>query len=208
MKRILILLTLVFAMSYAEEETIYRLPPIRHSTREERYQQFLNDGRWLMELKGIPAGDETLVCTNWACPTSIVVDAKQYSVATNMGRRVMHFSVMTTNVPPLKVANGYIDMATNGTMARLVAFANWAQTSIYLPDYARGVAVQDIGPSTNMLFVTDAFPISNEIQMGYLTYKNIMLEVHAPTNALDFAVAIINAGLPEGERIAVPTVGQ
>ena len=44
--------------------------------------------------------------------------------------------------------------------------------------------------------------------IGLLSSKNIMLEVHAPTNALDFAVAIINAGLPEGERIAVPTEEQ
>ena len=33
--------------------------------------------------------------------------------------------------------------------------------------------------------------------------KNIYVRINAPTNAVDFAVAILNAGLPENERIAV-----
>ena len=33
--------------------------------------------------------------------------------------------------------------------------------------------------------------------------KNIYVRINAPTNAVDFAVALLNAGLPENERIAV-----
>jgi len=187
---------------------IYRLPPITYPTKEEQFSDFLNDGKWLMELKGIPDGDETLVCTNWVCPTSIVVNAEQYSVMTNLNLLGISFKVMTTNEPPLNVAYGDIDVAAHGKKARLVSFSNRAQTSFYLPDYARGVAVQDIGPASNMLFLTYTSFLPDDIPEGDLTYKNIILKVYAPTNAVDFAVAIINAGLPENERIAVTPEGE
>ena len=181
---------------------IYRLPPTTYPTKEEQFADFLNDGKWLMELKGIPDGDETLVCTNWTCPTSIVVNAEQYSVMTNMGRWGIRFKVMTTNVPTLKAADGNIQIATNEATARLVTFANCANTSLYLPDYALGVSVQSLDPSTNVMAITRHCHPSDECD---LICKNITLKMYAQTNAVDFAVAIINAGLPESERIALPT---
>ena len=37
-----------------------------------------------------------------------------------------------------------------------------------------------------------------------LIHKNLVLHMCAQTNAVEFAVAILNAGLPENERIAMP----
>ena len=196
-------LVVVFAMISVSllSDPIYRLPPITYPTKEEQFADFLNDGKWLMALKGIPDGDETLVCTNWTCPTSIVVNAEQYSVMTNMGRWGMRFKVMTTNVPPLKVADGNIQIATNAATARLVTFANCANTSLYLPDYALGVSVQSLDVATNVMAITRYSHPSDESD---LICKNIMLKMYAQTNAVDFAVAILNAGLPENERIVIP----
>ena len=181
---------------------IYRLPPITYPTKEEQFSDFLHDGKWLMELKGIPDGDETLVCTNWVCPTSIVVNAEQYSVMTNLNLLGISFKVMTTNEPPLKVADGNIQIATNAATARLVTFANCANTSLYLPDYALGVSVQSLDTSTNVMAIVRYCHSTDECD---LICKNIMLKMYAQTNALDFAVAIINAGLPENERIVIPS---
>ena len=183
----------------AEEYPIREI--IRYPTQEETYADYLNNGNQLMALKGIPDGDETLVCTNWVCPTSIVVNAQQYIVETNKCLSLTNFKVLTTNDPPEKVASGGIEVKANGKIARCVAFAHRAQTSFYLPNYARGVRVQVIGSATNMLFVTYTSFSPDETSIGNLAYKNITLEIRAPTNAVDFAAAIINEGLPEEERI-------
>ena len=203
MKQKLLLLTSMSALVWTQLGS--SLPPITYSTKEEMRADYLRNGKWLMELKGIPDGDETLVCTNWVCPTSIVVNAQQYVMETNKCLTLTYFKVLTTNEPPVKVASGDIEMLANGKIARCTAFAHRAQTSFYLPDYARGVAVQGIGVATNMLFVTyTSFP-SDETPMGNLAFKNIALEINAPTNPVVIAAAIINAGLPEADRIPLPS---
>ncbi len=201
MKRKVPVFLLVVTSVLVSAQPIYRLPPITYPTQEETYADYLNNGKQLMALKGIPEGDETLVCTNWVCPTSIVVNAQQYIVETNKCLSLTYFKVLTTNDPPVEVASGDIEVEANGKVARCVVFAHRAQASICFSDQAPSVVVQGIGSATNMLFVTYAAYPQDLVQKGYLVYKNFTLEVHAPTNAVDFAAAIINAGLPEEERI-------
>jgi len=205
MKMLLLLSMLIGVSEVVEAADDFPIREIvRYPTKEEMRADYLRNGKWLMELKGIPDGDETLVCTNWVCPTSIVVNAEQYLVVTNKCLTLTYFKVLTTNEPPVKVASGDIEMLANGKIARCTAFAHRAQTSFYLPDYARGVAVQCIGEATNLLFVTySSFP-PDEMPMGNLAFKNMALEINAPTNPVAFAAAIINAGLPEEERIPLP----
>ena len=83
MKRKLQVFLFVVTSALVSAQPIYRLPPITYPTQEETYADYLNNGNQLMALKGIPDGDETLICTNWVCPTSIVVNAQQYIVETN-----------------------------------------------------------------------------------------------------------------------------
>lgn len=177
---------------------------IRCPTQEETYADYLDNGKQLMALKGVPDGDETLVCTNWVCPTSIVVNAQQYLLETNKCLSLTYFKVMTTNDPPEKVASGNIEVKANGKSARCVAFAHKAQVSLSLSDYAPRVVVHGIGSATNMLFVTSRPSRHGYVARSELVYKNIALEIRAPTNAVDFAAAIINAGLPENERVPLP----
>ena len=204
MKRKLQVFLFVVTSALVSAQPIYRLPPITYPTQEETYADYLNNGKQLMALKGVPDGDETLVCTNWFCPTSIVVNAQQYIVETNKCLSLTYFKVLTTNDPPEKVASGGIEVKANGKVARCVAFAHKAQISLSLSDYAPRVVVQSIGSATNMLFVTSRSSRQGYVARSELVYKNITLEIHAPTNAVDFAAAIINAGLPEEERIPLP----
>ena len=208
MKKSLLLFSVVVigvsAVAKSAEELLIR-EIVRYPTKEEMRADNLNRGKQLMELKDIPDGDETLVCTNWVCPTSIVVNAEQYLVETNKCLSLTCFNVLTTNESPVKVASGDIEIQSDGKAARCTAFAHRAQTSLYLPDYARGVDVQVIGSASNMLFVSYRSLRPGKMQNGHLAYKNITLEVNALTNAVDFAVAIINAGLPEADRIPLPS---
>ena len=207
MKKSLLLFSVVVigvsAVTKSVEELLIR-EIVRYPTKEEMRADYLNRGKQLMALKDIPDGDETLVCTNWVCPTSIVVNAEQYLVETNKCLSLTYFNVLTTNESPVKVASGDIEIQSDGKVARCTAFAHRAQTSLYLPDYARGVVVQAIGSASNMLFVSYRSLRPGKMQNGHLAYKNITLEVNAQTNAVDFAAAIINAGLPEEERIPLP----
>ena len=176
---------------------------IRYPTQEEMFADFLANGKRLMDLKGIPDGDETLVCTNWFCPTSIVVNADQYLVETNMWPHLGYatFKVMTTNMPSVKVANGNIEMSTDGKRARQMTFANCATTSLHLSDYAPRVFVRVLDPSTNAMAITY---VKHPFDKCRLVYKNMRFTTYALTNALDFATAIVNEGLPEEERIPLP----
>ncbi len=162
-----------------------------------------------MELKGIPDGDETLVCTNWDCPTSIVVNAVKYDVVTNWWRGVLEFDVMTTNLPPEKIAGGKVRIESGGREARLAAFAAISCTDMSLHMFAQGIRVQPIDSTTNMMFLTEANCDPTATQ--YLIYKNIhvcydvvnVATNSVATNALVFTAALINEGLPEEDRISL-----
>lgn len=202
MKKRITLLTMAFAMSCVAE-TIYRFPPIRHSTRQERHQSFLNDGKKVMDIKGIPDASETLVCTNWLCPTSIVVNAMHYNLVTDEWIGVISADVMTTNTPQVKKAHVKIYRDPNAREARRSVFAGLVQSDVFLPrDFAPRIVAYNLDTITNMMFVTDSYYGGTNKQ--WVIYKNMTVSASAPTNAVDFAVAIINAGLPENERIVIP----
>ena len=185
-------------------EPNYTLPSITYMTPESTMQRARDRGYRLMSLKGIPDGDETLVCTNWVCPTSIVVNAQQYLVEAFSWSSVPNyrsFRVMTTNDPPTRVAYGDIDVGLNEKVARQLAFGNCAITSLSLSDYASRLIVRGLDSSTNALVIINRLHPSDKCD---IVYKNIIFTTRAPTNAFEFALEIINAGLPEEERIPLP----
>ena len=204
-----VFLVLSAAQAFALEPN-YTLPPITNMTPASTMQRARDRGCRLMSLKGIPDGDVTLVCTNWICPTSIVVNAVRYDIATNIWDDEVKFSVVTTNVPSETIARGSVEKKENGFEARLSAFMDMSFTSMQLDVYALGVVVQPLDSPTNMMFLTN---IGNSPrQWHHLAYKDMHLRYHVmrtaysspATNALAFAAAIINAGLPENERIPLP----
>ena len=204
MKKKLLLFSFMLIGVSAISEPIEDFPIreiIRFPTKEEMCQRFLNEGKQLMELKGIPDGDENMVCTNWICPTTIVVNSQQYVVVTNKYLSFTFFKVMTTNEPPVEVASGDIDILENGKIARRMTFANCATTSFHLTDYAPRLDVWNLDPSTNAIVITN---YRHPFDKCDLSYKNIRIKTNASTNAIDFSAEIINAGLPEEERIPLP----
>ena len=95
----------------------------------------------------------------------------------------------------------------NAKEARRSVFAGLVQSDCLMPaDFAPYIVANNLDPMTNMMHVTNIhFAGTNE---QYVLYRNLTVDACAPTNAVDFAVAIINAGLPESERIVVVPGGQ
>lgn len=191
----------VITWSDAEYRSLSTPPPLEEG--ETRDHQ---SGRHLMALMGVPHGDELEICTNWTMPTNVLIGGVSYSVVTDVYEKI--HVVSTTNVQE-KFAWGYLDQCTDGKAARIHGFAQrmatvTCQTAV---GHALNLSVKNLDSETNMMFLC-----SNLLGVGdkrdVLIYKNFVLHMctttNAPTNAVDFAVAIINAGLPENERILLP----
>ena len=156
--------------------------------------------RHLMMLMGVQAGDLSAVCTNWFMPTNICLNGISYDISRpDPDQFEIH---MTTNAQQ-EVAHGRSYEFNNGKDARIEGFL------LYLREVKKdqigtafGLSVNNLDPATNMLYLSSKEGISPACNV--LIHKNLVLHMCAPTNAVEFAVAILNAGLPENERIAIP----
>ena len=203
MKQKLLLFSFAIISVMTLSESIYRLPPITYPTKEQMHERFLNDGKKLMDIKGIPDASETLVCTNWVCPTSIVMKAVRYSLVTDEWMGVISADIMTTNLPAMKTAHVKIEWEPNAKVARRTVFAAYNQSdSLSAITMASFVTTRNLDPMTNMMAVSKTYYGGTNEQ--FVLYRNLTVFVEAPTNAVDFAAAIINEGLPEAERISLP----
>ena len=173
------------------------MPPFTNNTEMTAVQERRRAGIELMGLKNIADGDTNICYSCWSAPTSIVVNSVSYSVSTGM---CSSFSVSSTEASmPLSV-DGFLIEKENEKEARIAAFAEIAGSSSFTPDI---VATRYLVNQLN----NDLLKIVNiEPQLGEEIFqsKNIYVRINAPTNAVEFAVAILNAGLPENERIAIP----
>lgn len=156
--------------------------------------------RHLMMLMGVQPGDMSAVCTNWIMPSNICVNGIYYEVscdgpddfeihaATNMQQSVAY-------VRHHELSNGK-DARTEGFMMYL-RNVNRGQVGT-----AFGLSISNLDPVTNMMFLSSKKDVSPPCDI--LIYKNLVLHVYAPTNALLFAAEIVNSGLPEADRIPFP----
>ena len=176
----------------ADELRMSILPP-PEPTEDWMHQR----SRHLMMLMGIPQGDISVACTNWFMPTNIGVNGVLCGAnLDDQGR----FEIHTVANVQQRVASGRLYKYSNGKEARIEGFLT------YLRDVRKdqvgaafGLSVNNVDPATNMIFLCANKEVSP--QSDVLIYKNIVLHMHAETNALMFASEIINAGLPEEERI-------
>ena len=170
----------------------------------------VQQGRRLMELMNYPEGNENIVCTNWMCPTSIVVNAQCYGISTNVLREeVIDFRVVDSN--STVIGSGDILIKDNGKDARLSAFVSKAATSMRLEDFVRRVVAIPLDPMTNSLYLASVQ--GNRKFRNILAYKNIHMDFFNDFKEIQIApiyilTAILNAGLPEEERIDLTTVDQ
>ena len=158
-------------------------------------------GQELMSALAVPEGDETLSFSSWSYPTSIVVRTIPYRV--DVGWLESGCKVYSTNDVTYPLAEISVTRMSNEKDARLYCLGNIALgCSLMAETLARSLSVEYLDPATNTLFVS--WRNQDDHRRSHLISKNIALWIRAHTNALDFAVAILNAGLPEAERIVLP----
>jgi len=163
--------------------------------RENIDEGLLEQGRELMRLKDVMAVSGTNVVGTWAWPSRIVVQGMEYGVAHNE-RDFRVFSISNITLSPVK---GDIARLIDQKTAIECAFGYKAATSMPLVDFAGMVNVRILDVSTNSLYITHGEFRQNK--RDCLTYKNLYLRISGSTNNIDFAISLLNAGLPESDRL-------
>lgn len=174
----------------------------------------------LMSRLGVGIGSTNDVCRSWEAPGEISVGQDRYDVRIANGGG---FSVVPRGVSN-EVARCYMVQYTDARSARKSEFgyrlggrrvfspcpgpnrkpwevrtysgcsslAGWPRSVVYQ------TAVINVDPATNAFYIVSK---NGWEKFDALVYKNLVLSISAPTNALEIAVALMNAGLPEDERI-------
>lgn len=172
-------------------------PPFPSGTLA-RWEAFrINNGRKLMQLMNVSDGDESLRYTDWAFPTSIVVNAVMYHVETGL---VNTFDIVLADNCHSNVADGYVQIKESERDARLSAFAEMGSGSIAITQYRNPYVFSS--PLTGLW----RLGLTNHVERTHEAFvsRNVTIVLWAVTNGIDFATALLNAGLPEAERIPLP----
>ena len=164
-----------------------------------------SSGQELMSALDVPEGDENLSFSSWSYPTSVVIRTIPYRV--DVQWLESGCKVYSTNDFFQPLADIYVVRLPNEKIARIYKFGNTALgCSRMTESLARGLSVEYLDQTTNTLFVS--YKRYDPRLENFLISKNIIVGIRCATNALDFAVAILNAGLPENERITITPEGE
>lgn len=171
-------------------------PPLEEG--ETRWGQA---ARHLMMLMGVAIAGEDSFVFEWSCPTQISVQGSTYTVSR---KSAMECDVLDADARRACTFRHFVE--PDGKQARIHEFAakNLWNTSLPHDPYtaAYWLKVFNLDPATNLLYVSEDRPVP--LRPDSLIYKNVILRVDAVSNAYAFAAALLNAGLPEEDRVEVP----
>ena len=193
------------------------LETVRQVSLEDFWAEHIQE---LMSLLGVGDGSTNDVCRSWEAPGEISVGQDRYDVRIANGGG---FTV-TLSGASNEAARCYVVQYANARSARRMEFGGWLGWKVVTPvsdpnrkpwevqsrlcpsssgrsdprSAARFTVVVNVDSATNALYVTSKDGLE---KFDALVYKNLVLSISAPTNALEIAVALMNAGLPEDERI-------
>ena len=161
-------------------------------------QQKRQDGIELMQLMSVSDGDAILHYSDWSFPTSIVVNAVRYLVETGL---VNTFDIVLADNCHSNVADGYVGIKENEKEARIAAFAEMGSGSIAINQYRNPYVFSS--PLTGLW----RLGLTNHVEWTHEAFvsRNVAIIIRTATNGMDFAASLLNAGLPENERIPLPS---
>lgn len=192
---IVVTVALIFCSCSAVGEPL----PVRTPPRNS----FLEGGRRLMDIKGVPqANPSSCLGHGWNRPSRISVGSTVYSVTG--GLRTGGFKIFSPTNDLVPVITGDVSLFRDGRTARECAFGEMALSSMLLSDLAQSISVQILDDETNAVYV--AHGTWREDRRSCLSYKNLFVRVRGASNQHAFAVALINGGLPASEQIKVSSV--
>ena len=161
-------------------------------------QQKRQEGIELMQLMSVSDGDAILHYSDWSFPTSIVVNAVRYLVETGL---VNTFDIVLADNCHSNVADGYVGIKENEKEARIAAFAEMGSGSIAITQYRNPYVFSS--PLTGLW----RLGLTNHVEWTHEAFvsRNVAIIIRTATNGMDFAASLLNAGLPENERIPLPS---
>ena len=169
--------------------------------------EYLSKGTELMSLMGIGENVSAATVSSWCFPTSIVVNARTYRVEHSMDTDSGTFDIYSPDNSERSIASGDVVRKRNAHLARLNPFVDLAaECSVPLYNLSQIYALTPLDSLTNAFYFSckTNYPSSRI----YLVYKNIAMlmrfsnsEQDVATNKLTFVVTLMNAGLPENDRV-------
>lgn len=168
--------------------------PVKNMVNEE----VLSRGRSMMELKGM--GSPLLGnVSSWERPSNISVNDMVCQVVFGNGN--MDFTIFHGPSNSVIAVRGRIARFQNATIAAERSFGVMSSTNMRLEDFKESIMVSYMGTMTNVLHIshTSSRPQDRDV----IVYKNLTVDIRGATNKLDFAMALINAGLPAQEQVSI-----
>lgn len=165
-------------------------------------QKEYEGGMELMRMMGVPDAQELPVFSSWAFPTSIVVRGVAYQV--KLSENLGDFQLaMATNQNEI-VLSGSVVRLKSAMQCRRIGFGRMAMSSLGVRAMANCTLVSYPMSDTNTLFLTRPPSVSRHV--GVLGSRNllIMMQSQSITNLVECSLILLNAGLPESERLPLP----
>jgi len=163
--------------------------PVKEYTLDEIYSKLASR---LMKEKGISTGRDKSVCDNWTIPRKF---SQMGNVYTIVGSSDV-FSVFNEKEPTNQLASGSVRIFKNEAECRNNLFSQKVCGS--QPWEAVGWSVDAKQVSKDVVIASHAPDSNTHYRRHNLLYKNINIEIHAPSNGVEFAKAILEAGLKNG----------
>lgn len=169
---------------------------------DQEFEQIKNgNGEELRRLLAVPEGNPQTVFGNWCFPTSILVDAISYVVSTQaVSANVTIFKLREAESEVPVFADGILYTMENEMTARSRVFADMAWGGLLPRFYVSRYQV--MWPVTNFMWVASRTPSSENTE--YFSCRNVSVKINAATNGLKVATSLINAAVPDDERIVLP----
>ena len=154
-------------------------------------------GRRMMVALNIDDGVVGTRLPRWEFPVSLTVNGISYDV--NGMDTSGFFDIHPTTNRNESVVSGRIHCLSDEYRARICCCGRRAMSAMSFAAILRNTKVETINSMTNAWrFSSNA---GHQSAQEILLYKNMFLTYRGVSNKVDFAIALLNAGLPETERL-------
>ena len=154
-------------------------------------------GRELMALKGLTNVVGAVNCSSWNFPTSIVCRGAPYRI---MGdNSTGDYSIKSNLGEPFVEAHGEVVRVSRNVDALALGFGRLALSNLGVYGIATGTRLLNPNSNTNAFYMTSVAHRDDDVSV--LIWRNVYLTISGPTNKMELAVSLLNAGLPESERL-------
>ena len=170
--------------------------PIVHSG--QAHSGFYERGDLLMSYFQIGDGAGERLASEWNFPTSLGVNAQRYVLAGTDDDGF--FTVKSESNSTSYEVRGKIIRTPDVQTARRIVFAYLATCNVPIDVITEHVVLTPFDAHTNGFYA--ALNPQSRSTRSYLATKGLFMYIQGVSNRFDFATALLNAGLPENERVS------